>query len=66
MEENGAVHVATADQVGSRVGIRYYVEENGAVHVATAGDAPRRIMYGYLAAIVLEIVIYAVIWRILL
>ena len=53
-------------QVGSRVGIRYYVEENGAVHVATAGDAPRRIMYGYLAAIVLEIVIYAVIWRILL
>ena len=53
-------------QVGSKVGIRYYVEENGAVHVATAGDAPRRIMYAYLAAIVLEIVIYAVIWRILL
>ena len=53
-------------QVGSRIGIHYYVEENGAVHVATAGDAPRRIMYGYLAAIVLEIVIYAVIWRILL
>ena len=53
-------------QVGSRVGIRYYVEDNGAVHVATAGDAPRRIMYAYLAAIVLEIVIYAVIWRILL
>ena len=52
--------------MGSRIGIRYYVEENGAVHVATAGDAPRRIMYGYLAAIVLEIVIYAVIWRILL
>ena len=53
-------------QVGSRIGIRYYVEENGAVHVATAGDAPRRIMYAYLAAIVLEIVIYALIWRILL
>ena len=35
-------------QVGSRVGIRYYVEENGAVHVATAGDAPRRIMYAAL------------------
>ena len=32
-------------QVGSRVGIRYYVEENGAVHVATAGDAPRRIIW---------------------
>ncbi len=53
-------------QVGSMVGIRYYVEENGAVHIATAGDAPRKIMYAYLAAIVLEIVVYAVIWRILL
>lgn len=53
-------------QVGSRVGIRYYVEENGTVHVATAGDAPRKLMYAYLAAIILEIVIYAVIWRILL
>ena len=53
-------------QVGSRVGIRYYVEENGTVHVATAGDAPRKLMCAYLAAIILEIVIYAVIWRILL
>ncbi len=53
-------------QPGSRVGIRYYAEENGTVHVATAGDAPRRLMYAYLAAFVLEIVIYAVIWRILL
>ena len=53
-------------QVGSRVGIRYYMEENGTVHIATAGDAPRKIMYAYLAAIVLEIVIYALIWRILL
>ena len=53
-------------QVGSRVGIRYYMEENGAVHIATAGDAPRKIMYAYLAAIILEIVIYAAIWRILL
>ena len=52
--------------VGSKVGIRYYVEENGAVHIATAGDAPRKIMYAYLAAIILEIVIYAAIWRILL
>ncbi len=42
------------------------MEENGAVHIATAGDAPRKIMYAYLAAIILEIVIYAAIWRILL
>ena len=53
-------------QVGSRVGIRYHLEDNGAVHIATAGDAPRKIMYAYLAAIILEIVIYAAIWRILL
>jgi hypothetical protein len=53
-------------QVGSRVGIRYYMEENGTVHIATAGDAAKKIMYGYLAAIILELVIYAVVWRILL
>ena len=53
-------------QVGNRVGIRYYMEENGTVHIASAGDAPRRLMYAYLGAIVLEIVIYAVVWRILL
>lgn len=53
-------------QVGSRVAIRYYVEENGTVHVATAGDAPRKLMYAYLGAFILELVIYVVIWRILL
>lgn len=53
-------------QVGMKVGIRYYAEENGTVHIASGGDAPRKLMYAYLAAIVLEIVIYAVIWRILL
>ncbi|MBQ9027365.1 MAG: hypothetical protein IJ110_01230 [Lachnospiraceae bacterium] len=53
-------------QVGSKVGIRYYVEENGTVHVATAGDAPRKLMYAYLGAFILELVIYVVIWRILL
>ena len=52
--------------MGNKVAIRYYMEENGTVHVATAGDAPKKIMYAYLAAIVLEIVIYAVIWRILM
>ena len=41
-------------------------KENGTVHIASAGDAPRRLMYAYLGAIVLEIVIYAVVWRILL
>lgn len=53
-------------QVGNSVGICYYVEKNGTVHIATSGDAPRKLMYAYLAAIILEIVIYVVIWRILL
>lgn len=53
-------------QMGSKVGIRYYVEENGTVHIATAGDAPRKLMYAYLGAFILELVIYVVIWRILL
>ncbi|MBQ8054762.1 MAG: hypothetical protein IJ198_13330 [Lachnospiraceae bacterium] len=58
--------LAARYQVGSKVGIRYYVEENGTVHVATAGDAPRKLMYAYLGAFILELVIYVVIWRILL
>ena len=52
--------------VGSTVEICYYVAGNGAVHIASAGDAPKKLMYGYLAAIIAELVIYAVIWRILL
>lgn len=57
-----------ADQytVGNELDICYYVAGNGAVHIASAGDAPRKLMYGYLAAIVVELVVYAVIWRILL
>ncbi len=53
-------------QVGNKVDICYYAEENGTVHIAASGEGPRKLMYAYLAAIVLEIVIYAVIWRILL
>lgn len=53
-------------EVGKTVEIRYYVAGNGAVHIASAGDGPRKLMYGYLAAIVIELVVYAVIWRILL
>lgn len=53
-------------EVGTEIPIRYHVSGNGAVHIASDGDGPRKLMYGYLAAIVLELVIYAVIWRILL
>lgn len=53
-------------EVGRMVDICYYVSGNGAVHIASAGDGPKKLMYGYLAAIVIEIVVYIVIWRILL
>lgn len=63
--------IVPADQaeryaVGSVVDIRYYVAGNGAVHIASAGDGPKKLMYGYLAAIIIELVIYVIIWRILL
>ncbi len=53
-------------EVGKAVDICYYVAGNGAVHIASAGDGPKKMMYGYLAAIVIELVIYYVVWRILL
>jgi hypothetical protein len=57
---------ASEYKVGSKVDVCYYVAGNGAIHIASAGGATKKIMYGYLAAIVIEIVIYVVIWRILL
>lgn len=52
-------------EIGTTLNIRYYQASNGAVHVASAGDGPRKLMYGYLAAIILELVIYVVIWMIM-
>lgn len=52
-------------EVGSTLDIRYYQASNGAVHVASAGDGPKKLMYGYLTAIILEIVIYVIIWMIM-
>lgn len=62
------VPVSRADEftVGSEVEIRYYVSGNGAVHIASSGDGPKKMMMGYLAAIVIELVVYVVIWYILL
>ena len=51
---------------GRTVDICYKVSPNGTVHIASAGSAPKKLMYGYLAAIVIEIVVYIVIWRIML
>ena len=51
-------------ETGSKHDICYYVEPNGAVHIASAGEGPRRLMYGYLGAIILEIIVYVIIWMI--
>ena len=51
-------------EVGKQLEICYYVAGNGAVHIASAGDGPRRLMYGYIAAIIIEIIVYVIIWRI--
>lgn len=50
---------------GTSLNIRYYVAGNGAVHVASAGDGPKKLMYGYLVAIIIELAIYVIIWKIM-
>lgn len=52
-------------ELGTVLNIRYYQASNGAVHVASAGDAPKKLMYGYLAAIILELAVYVIIWKIM-
>ena len=41
-----------------RVKIRYYVAENGAIHIASAGDGPKKLMYGYLFAIAIIVIVF--------
>ena len=62
------VPVSQADKYvpGTEMEICYNVLPNGTVNIASAGDGPKRMMYGYLGAIVLELVIYYVIWRLML
>lgn len=52
-------------EIGSRHDICYYVEPNGAVHIASAGEGPRKLMYGYLAAIIIEIIVYVIVLMII-
>lgn len=49
-------------EIGNKLDICYYVADNGAVHVASAGDGARKLMYGHLAALFLEIIVYVIIW----
>jgi len=52
-------------ELGSKIKICYYVADNGAVHVASAGDGPKKLMRGHLAALIIEIIVYVIIWIIL-
>ena len=49
-------------EIGNKLDICYYVADNGAVHVASAGDGPKKLMRGHLIALLLEIVVYVIIW----
>ena len=49
-------------EIGNKLDICYYVADNGAVHVASAGGGAKKLMYGHLAALILEIVVYVIIW----
>lgn len=49
-------------EIGSKHDICYYVADNGAIHVASAGDGPKKLMRGHLAALMIEIIVYVVIW----
>lgn len=60
------VSQAAKYESGKTVEICYNVLPDGTVNIASGGDGPKKMMYGYLAAIILELVIYYVIWRILL
>lgn len=53
-------------EIGKKIAVCYHVSENGTVNIASAGGGPKKMMYGYLAAIILEVIVYAVVWRILL
>ena len=49
-------------ELGSKVDICYYVADNGAVHVASAGDGPKKLMRGHLTALIIELIVYVIIW----
>ncbi|MBQ9031820.1 MAG: hypothetical protein IJ106_10270 [Parasporobacterium sp.] len=48
--------------LGKEVPIRYYVAENGAVHIASDNDSIKKFMIGHLAAVILEITAFVLIW----
>lgn len=48
--------------LGQKVPIRYYIASNGAVHVASDNASVKRLMFGHLAAIVLELAAFVLIW----
>lgn len=58
------VPVDISDQfpLGKEVEICYYVAGNGAVHIASSSSANKKILYGHVAAIVLELLAFILVW----
>jgi len=48
--------------LGQEVPIRYYIASNGAVHIASDNDHIKKFMLGHLAAIILELAAFVLIW----
>lgn len=48
--------------LGQEVPIRYYIASNGAVHIASDNGHVKKLMFAHLAAIILEIAAFVLIW----
>lgn len=48
--------------LGKEMPIRYYVSEIGAVHIASDNASVKKLMFAHLAAIVLELTAFILIW----
>ena len=48
--------------LGSQMPVRYYVADNGAVHIASDNSSVKKLMIAHIAAIVLEITAFVLIW----
>ena len=56
------VDVAEQYAVGKEFTICYKVSPNGAVHIASYSPANKKILIGYVAALIIEIVAFVLIW----
>lgn len=49
-------------EIGKTFDICYYVAGNGAVHIASYSSANKKIMYGHLAAVLIELATFILLW----